>query len=123
MVDAAKSLTPIHVIGRRISGVVANAAANPWAQVVTLLFCVGWLAIGGLRSIDGLADVLAVAAITLTQMVLNQQKVHDAALHLKLDELIHAKQGARDELVAIEKATEEELEALRREVAAEERET
>lgn len=53
------------------------------------------------------------AAITLTQMVLNQQKRHDAALHLKIDELIHAMKGARDEIAGIENKSEAELEALR----------
>jgi len=101
-------------VGSRISGVVAGAAAHPVAQVGIILFCGGWVAIGGINSINPLTLVLSVAAITLTQMVLNQQKGHDAALHLKLDELIHAKKGARDELVEIEKATETELEALRR---------
>lgn len=101
---------------------VASAAAHPVAQIGIILFCAGWVAIGGIASIDPLTLVLSVAAITLTQMVLNQQKGHDAALHLKLDELILAKRGARDALVEIEKATEAELEALRRtgEVAEEE---
>ena len=60
-----------------------------------------------------LALVLSVLAITLTQMVLNQQKRHEVALHLKIDELIHAMKGARDEVMGIESKSEVELEALR----------
>ncbi|MFX6918876.1 low affinity iron permease family protein, partial [Acinetobacter baumannii] len=43
-----------------------------------------------------------------------QQKRSEAALHMKIDELILAKSGARDELAGIERKTEDELEALRR---------
>ncbi len=35
------------------------------------------------------------------------------ALHLKIDELIHAMKGARDEVMGIETASESDLEALR----------
>ena len=52
-------------------------------------------------------------AITLTQMVLNQQRRSEAALHMKIDELILAKRGARDELAGIERKTEDEMEKLR----------
>ncbi|CAN5412535.1 hypothetical protein BH09PSE4_BH09PSE4_18390 [soil metagenome] len=88
------------------------------AQIATILFCAAWVVVGGMGSINPLTLVLSVVAITLTQMVLNQQKRHDAALHLKLDELIYSKQGARDELAHIEEATEEQLESLRRTGAA-----
>lgn len=52
-------------------------------------------------------------AITLTRMVLNQQRRTKAALHIKTDELILAAAGARNELAGIESKTEDELEALR----------
>ncbi|WP_010188720.1 low affinity iron permease family protein [Sphingomonas sp. PAMC 26605] len=58
--------------------------------------------------------VLSVLAITLTQMVLNQQRLSERALHMKIDELVFAMKGARDEIAGIEGKTEEELEALRR---------
>ena len=58
--------------------------------------------------------ILSILAITLTQMVLNQQRRNELALHLKIDELITALDGARDELAGIETADEDTLLAARR---------
>lgn len=104
----------LYELRSRISGKVANAAGHPVAQIGVLAVCAATIAIGGTAAENALTLVLSVASITLTQMVLNQQKRHDAALHLKIDELIYAKTGARDEIAGIEGASEEELEALRR---------
>lgn len=64
--------------------------------------------------------VLSIAAITLTQMVLNSQMhreedTHrrDVALHAKLDELIRVTSEARDDLMQAEQKTEQEIEQLR----------
>lgn len=100
--------------GCRVSDRTANLAGHPGAQVAVIGFCLAWFIGLGSDYENGLTLVLSVAAITLTQMVLNQQKRHDAALHLKIDELILAKQGARNELAGAEARTEEELEALKR---------
>ncbi|ATY31790.1 low affinity iron permease family protein [Sphingomonas psychrotolerans] len=99
-----------YVIGGRISDAGANLAGHPIAQIGLVLFCLAWFTLPLGR--DATA-VLSVLAITLTQMVLNQQKRHEAALHFKIDELIHAIKGARDEVMGIESKSEAELEALR----------
>lgn len=52
-------------------------------------------------------------AITQTQMVLDQQKRSEAALHMKIEELIYAVGGARHEIAEIETESEEELALLR----------
>lgn len=104
----------LYAIGCRISDGVANIAGHPMAQIVLVLFCLAWFLLPlGDKATAVLTLVLSVMAITLTQMVLNQQKRHEAALHLKIDELIHAMKGARDEVMGIETASESELEALR----------
>jgi low affinity Fe/Cu permease len=104
----------LYGIGCRFSDAGANVAGHPMAQIVLVLFCFAWflLPLGGTATAV-LTLVLSVMAITLTQMVLNQQKRHEAALHLKIDELIHAMKGARDEVMGIESKSEAELEALR----------
>ncbi|MEP7350280.1 MAG: low affinity iron permease family protein [Sphingorhabdus sp.] len=89
----------------------ANLAGNPFVIVILLLLCIGWIAAG--YGIDTLTLALSVLAITLTQMVLNQQRRHEAALHLKIDELVHGLDGARDEIMGIETKSEAELEELR----------
>lgn len=53
-------------------------------------------------------------SITLTQMVLNGQRRSEQALPLKIDELVYAIQGARNEVAGIETKSTGELDALRR---------
>jgi low affinity Fe/Cu permease len=104
----------LYLFGCSISDSVANIAAHPMAQIGVVLFCLAWFLLPlGRDATAVLTLVLSVLAITLTQMVLNQQKRHEAALHLKIDELIHAMKGARDEVMGIETKSEAELEALR----------
>jgi low affinity Fe/Cu permease len=101
--------------GCRLSTIGANLAGHPLAIVLVAVFCGVWFIVGGETSVNTLTLILSVAAITLTQMVLNQQRRTEAALHIKIDELIIAAAGARNELAGIESKTEDELEALRQE--------
>ncbi len=99
--------------GCSVSDFGANLAGHPLSQVIVVVFCAAWFTLLGSAATAVLTLGLSVLAITLTQMVLNQQKRHDVALHLKIDELIHAMQGARNEIMGIEGKTEAELEELR----------
>jgi low affinity Fe/Cu permease len=96
---------------RRLSTVVADAAAHPAAQMAVLAACVIWLAAGG--SETALASTMSIGSFILTQMVLNQQRRREQALHLKIDELVLSKTGARDEIAGIEHKSEREIEELR----------
>lgn len=100
-------------LGCRFSDTGANWAGHPAALIGVLILCTACFALLGAEVTAILTLILSVAAITLTQMVLNQQKRHEVALHLKIDELIHGVRGARDELMGIEHKSEAELEALR----------
>ena len=80
---------------RRVSTSVADAAAHPGAQMLVLLLCILWMIAGG--SETALASTMSIGSFILTQMVLNQQRRREAALHLKIDELVFAKTGARDD--------------------------
>lgn len=112
--EKAPSRGTLYTLGCRISDSGANLAGHPIALIAVLLFCFGWFMLPlGDTATAVLTLVLSVMAITLTQMVLNQQKRHEAALHLKIDELIHAIKGARDEVMGVESKSEDELEALR----------
>lgn len=103
----------LYELGCRFSDVGADLSGHPLALIGVILFCGLFFALGGDGATAMLTLVLSVMAITLTQMVLNQQRRHEAALHLKIDELIHAIRGARDEVMGIEHKSEAELEALR----------
>jgi low affinity Fe/Cu permease len=108
-------------VGDQISEWVSNLFAHPYMQVGVILLCIGWFLVG--FHADTLTAALSILAITLTQMVLNRQndreaedRKRDIAMHAKLDELIHAKRGARDEMAGIENLDEEEIALLKEQV-------
>jgi len=109
------------LIGDMISDRTSKLFAHPYMQIGVIVFCAAWFA-AGLRT-DLLTAALSILAITLTQMVLNSQYDREAdahrrdiAMHAKLDELIAAKKGARNELVGLEEKDEEEIVQLKEEV-------
>jgi low affinity Fe/Cu permease len=107
-----------HRLGCWLSARVADLAAHPYAQFGFVLLCIAWFAIGW--GVNSFTAALSVLAITLTQMVLNQQAARevdahrrDVALHAKLDELILASREARNEIAGVEELEVEEIAALR----------
>ena len=104
--------------GHKVSTWVADAAAQPLCQAAVIAFCaLGWWS--GLPT-DVLTATLSILAITLTQMVLNRQRMReeddrrrDVAMHAKLDELLRAEKFARKELAGIEELESEEIAALK----------
>ncbi|WP_395611500.1 low affinity iron permease family protein [Allosphingosinicella sp.] len=108
------SRTTVH----SLSGWVANAASQPVAQAGLVIFCGGWWIIGLPTNV--LTATLSILAITLTQMVLNSQRLReqddrrrDVAMHAKLDELLRVEKDARKELTGIEELETEEIAALK----------
>ena len=108
----------IHRLGCWLSARVADLAAHPYAQLGFILLCIAWFVVGW--GVNALTAALSVLAITLTQMVLNQQGAREAeahrrdvALHAKLDELILATKEARDEIAGVEELEVEDIAALR----------
>jgi low affinity Fe/Cu permease len=95
----------------RISTTVATFAAHPLVQVGVLLACAIWLIVGGSEA--ALASAMTIGGFILTQMVLNEQRRRENALHLKIDELIVAMKDARNEVVGAEHAADDEIERLR----------
>jgi low affinity Fe/Cu permease len=105
-------------LGHSLSTWVADAAAQPVCQAGVIIFCVAWWTSG--LPTDVLTATLSILAITLTQMVLNRQKLReeddrrrDVAMHAKLDELLRAEKYARKELAGIEELETEEIAALK----------
>jgi low affinity Fe/Cu permease len=116
--DPDKEESGVVAAGNRISEWVSDAAAHPLVQAGFIIFCVGWFVLG--LPTELLTAALSILAITLTQMVLNRQNdreidAHrrDVAMHAKLDELLIAKRGARNEMAGIEDLPEEEISELK----------
>lgn len=108
----------LYLLGGKISDFFANLAGHPAAIIALIAACLVWLALKGSAGQNLLTLMLSILAITLTQMVLNQQRRNELALHLKIDELITALDGARNELAGIESADEDTLLAARRSASA-----
>ena len=113
-----KLIADLKSLGDRVSAAMADFAADPFVQVGLIVFCATWFALG--LPTDLLTAALSIIAITLTQMVLNQQKSRsldahrrDVALHAKLDELLLASRKARDEMAGIETLEVSEIEELK----------
>ena len=113
-----KLIADLKTLGDKVSAAMADFAADPFVQVGLIAFCAAWFSIG--LPTDLLTAALSIIAITLTQMVLNQQKSRsiearrrDIALHAKLDELLLASRNARDEMAGIETLDVKEIEDLK----------
>lgn len=108
-------------LGSKVSAWVADMFAHPYAQIGIILFCALWWIFK--LPTDILTAGLSILAITLTQMVLNNQAEREAdthrrdvAMHTKLDELIAANRRAKNEFVGIEEREEDEIVQLKEQV-------
>jgi low affinity Fe/Cu permease len=104
-------LTRLHHWIGLLSARIAEFAGHAVVQLAVLLASLTWLVVGGSEA--ALASTMTIGGFILTQMVLNQQRRRENALHLKIDELLLAMKGARDELAGSEHAADEEIERLR----------
>ena len=115
---ASNGKSRIVEIGGQVSEWVSNLFAHPYTQIGVIVFCLSWFALK--LDTNLLTAALSILAITLTQMVLNRQnereiddRRRDVAMHAKLDELLIAMTGARDEMAGIEELEEHEIVELK----------
>jgi low affinity Fe/Cu permease len=107
-------------IFRRFSHRIALAVGSAWAFLVAVGVVLAW---GLTGPIFGYSDTWQLVINTGTTVVTflvvfiiqNTQNRDAKAIHLKLDELIRAVQGARTELVELEELSDEDLAALQEE--------
>lgn len=117
LTNPTSGLHRLYLLGCKVCDFFANLAGHPASIVVLVVLCLAWLMVTGSAAQNTLTLILSILAITLTQMVLNQQRRSELALHLKIDELITALDGARNELAGIENEDEDTLRAARRPAA------
>jgi low affinity Fe/Cu permease len=104
----------------RIAKGTSRLVGRPGAFVMVVILVMVWALTGPLF---GFSDTWQLVINTFTTIVTflmvfliqNTQNRDAKALHLKLDELIRAKKGARNALVDLENCTDEELEEIGRE--------
>jgi low affinity Fe/Cu permease len=106
----------------RLAGRLTRAVGSPTAVVIAAFVILAWAVTGpvfGYSDTWQLAINTGTTVVTFLMVFLIQatQNRDSEALHLKLDELIRAVQGARNEFITVEQETEEELTEREREMA------
>ena len=109
---------------RRFAAAVAAASGSAWMFVAAVIFLLIWAcSYPFFLRFNNPFDTWQLVINTVTTIVTflmvfviqNAQNRDAKAIHLKLDELIRAIQGARNRLVELEDCTDEELDALKKE--------
>src|SRR5438034_3764226 len=90
---------------------------SKWAFAVALLLIVGWASTGPLFKYSDTWQLVVNTATTIITFLMvfliqNTQNRDAKALHLKLDELIRAVKGARNQLVDLEELSDDDLKKL-----------
>ena len=98
----------------RFSQGVSAVAGSPWAFFIAALTVIVWAALGrhfGYSDTWQLVINTGTTIVTFLMVFLiqNTQNRDAKAIHLKLDELIRAKRGARNTLLDLQNCTDEEL--------------
>src|SRR5437899_62491 len=114
---AIRNVTERRETFRRFASRISAAAGAPRSFFVALLVVVAWAATGPFfRFSDTWQLVINTGTTIVTFLVVfliqNTQNRDAKALHLKLDELIRSHVPARNDMIDIEKLSDEELDEL-----------
>lgn len=102
---------------RKFAICVARFAGSPVAFTISCLIIVVWAILGPVFHFSDSWQLVINTSTTIVTFLMvfliqNMQNRDAKAIHLKLDELIRAMKGARNNLVALETLSEQELELL-----------
>ncbi|MEO5577679.1 MAG: low affinity iron permease family protein [Sphingomicrobium sp.] len=103
---------------------IATAAGEPAAFILALGIIFVWAVTGPLFNWSDTWQLVINTGTTIVTFLMvfliqNAQNRDAAAIQAKLDEVIRAIEGARNQFIGIEHLTEQELEAIRGEIEAE----
>jgi low affinity Fe/Cu permease len=108
---------PFRLAFTRFASTVATYSGNPWATLIVVALIVMWALTGPVFHFSDTWQLIANTVTTLVTVVMvfivqSTQNRDAKAIHLKLDELLRAVPGARDEFM---EAEEEDLDEILRE--------
>jgi low affinity Fe/Cu permease len=95
----------------------STATGSPWAFLLAVVVIVTWAITGPMFHFSNTWQLVINTGTTIVTFLMvfliqNTQNRDAKAIHLKLDELIRAKKGARNTLVDLENCTDEELDQI-----------
>jgi low affinity Fe/Cu permease len=116
----ASSAWRIRELFHRFSQKVSTLAGTPWTFFAACLVVIVWAVLGrrfGYSDTWQLVINTGTTIVTFLMVFLiqNTQNRDAKAIHLKLDELIRSKRGARNALIDLQDCTDEELTAIEQE--------
>jgi low affinity Fe/Cu permease len=99
---------------RKFAHTVSEAAGKPWAFLMALTLIVAWAVSGPFLNFSETWQLLINTCTTIVTflmvfLVQNTQNRDAKAMHLKLDELIHAQKRAHNKIIGAEKFSDEQL--------------
>jgi low affinity Fe/Cu permease len=109
-----------HELFRKFAHLTSTGVGYPWAFVVACSLILVWAVTGPIFHFSDTWQLVINTGTTIITFLMvfliqNTQNRDAVAIHLKLDELIRALKGARNQLVDLEELSDEELDKLRRE--------
>lgn len=95
----------------------SNLVGSHWAFLIALVVILGWALSGPLFGFSDTWQLVINTGTTIVTFLMvfliqSTQNRDAKAIHLKLDELIRAVKGARDDLVLLENMSEDDLQRL-----------
>lgn len=108
---------------RKISDKISHWVGTPYAFVLAVLGIVIWALLGPIFQYSDTWQLVINTATTIITFLMvfliqNTQNRDARAIHLKLDELIRATHGARNDLIDLEEMSDEKLEQVHRDFKA-----
>lgn len=105
---------------RQFAQKTAEVTGSAWAFMVALGMIVLWLVTGPLFHFSDTWQLVINTSTTIITFLMvfliqNAQNRESRAIHLKLDEMIRALEAARNKIIDLEEASDEELEELQQE--------
>src|SRR6185436_10134846 len=110
-------VTAMKTAFHKFAAMAADAMGSSWAFLVALAAVILWAALGPHYHYSDTWELVINTGTTIVTFLMvfliqHTQNRDAKALHLKLDELLHAVSGARNRLVHLEELSDEELNAL-----------
>jgi low affinity Fe/Cu permease len=104
----------------RFAQKTSNLAGTPWTFFGAALIVIVWALLGRRFGYSDTWQLIINTGTTIVTFLMvfliqNTQNRDAKAIHLKLDELIRAKRGARNTLLDLQNCTDEELDAIEQE--------
>ncbi len=98
---------------------LSSKAAQPLACISAFFIILVWGLLGPFLRFNNtwqliISTLAAIISILMLFIIQNSQNRHTIAIQLKLDEIIRATKGAHNEMMDIEKLTDEDLEGIQK---------